>query len=149
MIIGIGIVVGIVQLIRTKSRFAQLITAGYLIAVISPMISGKVWASVGFFSLAISSILALVYGLKGYGLTGIKKAVISLPAFVLFIMFLFQFQNWPGSGFIGLSMIIPVLALALVAFRKFENYKDELGFVTISAAIALCHFLLTFNLITK
>jgi hypothetical protein len=119
IIFGIGILIGILLLKKTKPKLLIGILVGLIISVILSFIDNQ---PIIYISFASFGILSLIIGIF---------AVIS---------FFSKFMQYPYANELKSLMIVPIVSYVLT-FRQKEKYENELSILTIFVAYELNEFI--------
>lgn len=129
-------VYGIYQLFRATDPFAKTILLGQIIAIALPLTQNQTEITLGLLLFMLSLFLIITYGLTIKKLSSSKRALIIIPSSLLFITYLFEFQDYPGSGILNLALFLSIISYVIALTTDFKNYKNELGFLTIIVIVA-------------
>ncbi|NND76853.1 MAG: hypothetical protein HKN39_01560 [Flavobacteriales bacterium] len=141
IVIAIAALIGLFQLFRTKDKDIRIILAVQILAIgltFAPRIK-----STGFFLFICAAGLVVAYGLFKKHLDLKRIALILAIAIPVLIAHIFHFFQWPHTGIIGLSMIIPMIAYPIYLFGDMDKDKIELGPLTIFAIDAAIRMFMT------
>lgn len=132
---GLTAAFGLFQLFRTTHPFARIILITQLIAIGLTLLSDEVLTSSGLVLFMLSLVLVIIYGLTIKNTRAVQRTIVVVSAALLLLTHVFQFQNYPGAGVLGLTMILPLIGY-MVLIANIKNYRNELGFMTVIAAAA-------------
>jgi len=139
IIIGLAALFGLIRLFRTTDNFAKTILIGQIIAIGLTIPADRKATTIGLALFMLTLVLVIIYGLRNDFKT-IKKILIVVPAALLLLTYFFQLQNYPGAGLLGLTMVLPIIAYIILTTTDINNYRNELGFLTIISVAAAIEF---------
>ncbi|MEK6155687.1 hypothetical protein WIW50_20675 [Flavobacteriaceae bacterium 3-367] len=135
IIVGIGVLLGLLLLRRTKPTFLKAILIGLAISFGLTFFTEKLLVNISFFSFGI---LTLGFSIH----QGIHKKwrnfIIGLFAF---LSFLWSLSHWPLIGELRFLMIIPIALYVWTLVKKRET-ENGLSIITILAWYELSEFLI-------
>ena len=136
ILIAIAGLFGLLHLFRTADRFARIILVGQ-IAAIGLVLFYEPGARLGMQIYMAALVLIMLYGFTQKGLIRKKRNVIISMAFFALLPWVFRIYHYPGAGWLGLLMIIPVVLYVKIAAAHIKSYKNEFAFLTILAVDAI------------
>ena len=134
IIIGIGILIGIFLIKKTKPKLIVGILVGLIISFVLSFAGNQLLTNISFVSFGI---LSLIFSVHSVIKRKWQNLIIGIFAFILFCAKLLHF---PYAYELKLLMIIPIVSYALI-FREKRKYKNELSVLTIFVTYELIEFI--------
>jgi hypothetical protein len=145
IIIGLAALIGLFRLFRTTDNFARIILIGQILAIGFTLLAVGTVTAIGLQLFMLTLVLTIIYGLTKNHFHPLKRILIVVPAILVLVIYFFQLQRYPGAGLLGLTMALPIIAYLILLTTDVNNYKNEIGFLTIIAAAAAIEFIRRFD----
>jgi hypothetical protein len=131
---------GLFCLYRMNNYFAIFILLLQISSIALVLKTSIVFISISLFLMSLSLLLIVIYAFIRKGFSLKKRLIIFLSGIIMFTLYLFRGMHWPGSAFIMILMIVPLVCYLMMIFDNQENYNNEIGFLSILAVDAGINF---------
>lgn len=128
---------GLIQIFKIKDKFAKVINLLYAIAIGVSLIPLPQIAIDGFYLFGITHLVVLFYVFHNEEFANEKKAIISTMAVIQLLATLFWLMQYPYANLIFLMGAITLITFIFITVKRIQDYKNEIGFLTVLAADGL------------
>jgi len=134
IIIGIGVLIGLLLIGRTRPNLLKGILLGLIIGFILTFANQQILITISNYSIIVLTLIFSIYSAINKKWSNFIIGTFALASFI------FILNHYPYSNVLKLLMIIPILTY-LMTFKKPKKYKNEISILTILVAYELTEFL--------
>jgi hypothetical protein len=145
IIMAVAALVAIYGLRTSQDYYARFILLMMLLSVMLTFIQVPEVKTVGLAVYTVCLVLTTVYALLKAGLGTKKRSLLLTMAIPVFLAMIFQLNHWPYVNILYGITSLSLVAFLVICFSGINNYKNELGIISIIAADALIHVIIYFN----
>jgi len=128
---------GLLQIFKIKDKFAKVINLLYAIAIGVSLIPMPQIAIDGFYLFGLTHLVVLFYVFHNEEFSNEKKGLISMMALIQLSATIFWLMNYPYQTIVFLLGTVTLAAFIFIVVRRIQDYKNEIGFLTVLAADGL------------
>lgn len=128
---------GLLQIFKIKDKFAKVINLMYAIAIGVSLVPIPQIAIDGFYLFGLTHLAVLFYVFHNEGFSNEKKGLMSMMALIQLAATLFWLMNYPYQQIVFLLGLITLAAFIFIVAKRIQDYKNEVGFLTVLAADGL------------
>ena len=143
-ILSIAGLFGLIYLFFTKDRYAWIILALQVLSITLSIMGIESLLSIGLWLYTASVVLVFIHAYSQHEIKASARRLMMTSSVAVVLTHLFQLLHLPGAGWLGLSMVFPIIALIPV-LADVKNTRNYFGFVVIMAADGLVELMMRFH----
>lgn len=128
---------GLLQIFKIKDKFAKVINLMYAIAIGVSLVPIPQIAIDGFYLFGLTHLAVLFYVFHNEDFSNEKKGLMSMMALIQLAATLLWLMNYPYQQIVFLLGLITLAAFIFIVAKRIQDYKNEVGFLTVLAADGL------------